>query len=649
VGSKGSGHDARELPLRRGGFDPRKLGRLALLLLLLAAETATGQEPPRIHSITFSGNAHIDSGDLRSTMRLRGPAWWRPFSTPRFPGADFLAGDLNAIIRRYHDEGFPHAQIADAVVRYNAAGDAVDIQITIDEGPFVRVSGIRFSGVDPKDVPKILQRLSLSKGEPLSASRLESDQLAIQRYFEDKGHALVETVREIRFQGDKAEVIFRVTPGPKVRVGSIVVDPMEKTREVLVRQEIALKPGDLLTPRRLLESRRRLLDTQIFRSVRVRPEFPDSTGSTAVVHITAREGKASWVGAGAGYSSADQLRFLTDWGIRNISGLGRRMTENAALYYSLDPQFRDGGINFKEGLIQLEYLEPRIRGTRTRATVGGYLRWLQENTFQERILGYSFGLRREIRLSSRASVAIENRDVTTLGADVPRYTTRSVRLDYSNDLRDNPLDPTRGRFFQPHADYAGGLLGGTNQFGRLSVVYQGYARPLGPLILAGRIRLGYIEPLSGVVGAGEQTPANLRVARIPWEERFRLGGGTTIRGYAEDDVGRHNAQGEPIGGLAMLLGNVEVRLPVVWIIRLGVFLDLGNVWADAREITVRRFTRGLENGEPDPRDVYYGAGAGLRFTTPVGPLRFDYGYKLGTIREPGQGRAELHVALGQAF
>jgi len=141
----------------------------------------------------------------------------------------------------------------------------------------------------------------------------------------------------------------------------------------------------------------------------------------------------------------------------------------------------------------------------------------------------------------------------------------------------------------------------------------------------------------------------LSLSRVPWEERFRVGGGTTIRGYGEDLVGRRNEAGRAIGGRVLLLANVELRFPVFSIVQGAVFLDGGNVWADPAEFKLAAFSRGLSNGSHSPLHVAYGAGGGIRVLTPVGPFRVDYGVKVGSGRAPGEGRGSIHVALGQAF
>lgn len=628
------------------------LAVLCSLLIGSAALALEVGEAPVIAEIRFEGNEHLDDGALRSVMRLREPSLLRPLSTPRFPGADFLASDLNAIVQRYRDEGFPFARVTDALVRYDEKGEQVTLEITIDEGPLVRIGSIELRGVEGEAARDLRERIRDEPGSRLRDDRLEQTRQSIEGYFKDRGHALVRTEEELHFYGQQADVIYRCFPGPQVRVDSIFVEPLVRTRRGTVVRELTLEPGDLLTPKGLLESRRRLLDTGIFHSVRVQPEIADSTAGRANLRVTARERKKGWVGAGAGFSSADQLRFLAEWGLRNLGGHGRRISWNGELYYSLDPDFRAPGASFQEGLARVDYLEPRVFHTRNRATLSTYLQWLQEESFHERIVGYSFGLFREISLATRLSTAIETREVWTTEAGVrPRHTTRFVRFDAVNDRRDNPFNASIGRYLQGQVEYAGGLLGGTNEFGRISLGWHGYTSRRN-WVLAGRVRAGFIEPFSNAitrVAESPSTPESLRVARVPWEERFRLGGSNTIRGYAENEVGLLNERHEAIGGLSMVLANAEVRFPLFWIVQAGLFFDAGNVWADPERFSFERVIDGITESDYDPFNLFYGAGGGLRFLTPVGPLRADYGFKLGSGREPGQNAGELHVALGQAF
>lgn len=640
----GSGH-------RSLGLIPRVVGP-ALLLLVFAGVARGGAEEgkaPRLGAIRFTGNRHLADGQLRSVMRLRQPTWWQPFTTPRYAGSDYLVGDLRMVEERYRAEGFPFARVSDAEVRYNGSGDEVRITVTVDEGPRILLAGVRRRGLPEAWERDLASGTRLSRGMPLSWPAILAERDRVSAFCSDQGFSLGRTELSVRFAADTAEVVIDADPGQRVLVDSVKISGITRTRERAVQRELQLRPGDPITARGLLDSRQRLLDTGLFTRVRMVPQIPDSSRPAAHLAVDLEERKPAWTGVGAGYTSSDQVRLLGEWGLRNLNGMGRRLTVAGKVYYSLDPRYRQGGANLREALIQADLLEPWPLGMRLQGIVSPYVRWLREEGFEQRFIAYDLALRRELSRWARASVGLQTKHVFTTQKGVqPQYTTRFVNLDLADDRRDNVFDPSRGRFVQSRGEYAGGLLGGSSQFARLTLNWQDYRSPQPGWVVAARVRVGGIDPLGGGPVAGTAADT-LRLSRIPWEERFRLGGGNTIRGYDEGKVGRRDEFGRAIGGLAMALVSCEIRFPLVSIVQGALFVDAGNVWADPKDFTLASFARGFSERYYNPLNAAWGIGGGLRVKTPVGPFRFDYGFKVGSGRGPGDSAGNLHVALGQAY
>ena len=234
--------------------------------------------------------------------------------------------------------------------------------------------------------------------------------------------------------------------------------------------------------------------------------------------------------------------------------------------------------------------------------------------------------------------------VTTEDLDVAAaYDTRFLSLSYLVDSRDFILDPHRGRFVQVVGEYAGGFLGGMATFTRWTGNYTSYV-PLGRRFTwAYRLRGGYMIPINMSVAEAASLPELLG-------ERFRAGGATTVRGYSQESLGPYSADdpNQDLGGLALILLNAELRMALFARVGAAVFIDAGNVWSDYRQIKLSRFGHAWRREPYSELDVAYSIGCGLRFRTPVGPLRLDYGFKVGRDRHRDD-RGEWHLSLGQAY
>jgi outer membrane protein insertion porin family len=235
------------------------------------------------------------------------------------------------------------------------------------------------------------------------------------------------------------------------------------------------------------------------------------------------------------------------------------------------------------------------------------------------------------------------------------YQTRLISGWVERDTRNAFFDPTRGSYQNGLIQFAGGALGGNNGFLKGTVGnirFRGL--PIGSWILATRVQVGYIIPSDkDTTVAGK--PITSRVELIPLEDRYLLGGANSVRGYAQDGLdgqtGTSLAAGGTAGegGLAQLLVNIEVRVPLFW--RLGAvgFLDAGNVWQDRKAITWERFVPHGSRRDVESEDLRYSYGLGIRLGTPVGPFRIDYARKWNQPESNEEGRDRWHVAIGHAF
>jgi outer membrane protein insertion porin family len=633
-------------------------GGVTIALLLIMAALAAGlcgavgnEAIPSIEKIEFSGNRHIPDGAIRGAMRLQQPVLWNPFRNTPYAGPDFLTQDLYRIVQLYRDHGYPLAAIEKAEVRYNKKEDRVRIAIEIAEGPLIPVRKISIVGCDPSLVRRVREKIDASPGNPLHRGKLDASRGAVLAVLGESGYIAAGVYNDGTLQGDSAHVVFRIRQGPQYRMRAVVVDSaggiLGATKRKVILREVTLKPGTVFRASQIVNTQERILKTQIFRTVRV-TAAPDSTGLPyADVRITAHTRNSGWYGFGAGYSSNSQVDLTGEWGNRNIAGVARSLTATAEGDFSLLREFGGSGLPLKSVLGRISYTEPWIFGTRiTSATNLSHKYERQPGLrFNQDITDLSESIRRSLGRWSTGEVTLHNEWIRSSDPTIlqTKYLTRKLSSTIDEDRRDNILDPKRGSYSQVFSEYAGGALGGRYQFGGWTVLYSWYIPIQRKVTFAARAKGGWIVPIGGRASAD-----SLPAIRIPFEERFLLGGGTTVRGYQENSLGRMR-NGDAIGGVAMFLGNVEMRFPIVSIVSGAAFLDAGNVWGDRHEISIKGFRDGLRSGQHDPMNVAYGFGGGLRINTPVGPFRLDYGTKLGSGRAEGESRGQLHLSLGQAF
>jgi outer membrane protein insertion porin family len=226
--------------------------------------------------------------------------------------------------------------------------------------------------------------------------------------------------------------------------------------------------------------------------------------------------------------------------------------------------------------------------------------------------------------------------------------SRLIASTFSHDTRDFILDPRRGGYRDMRAELAGGFLGGDNDFYTLNTSLQKYWSTKGKIVLALRARVGFAD----AYGASSERG-------VPVENRYFTGGGNSVRGYKENSLGPEEpvttAEGEPstvvVGGRLLLVGNAEARVPIPFLSRYrfsgAFFLDGGNVWRSLGSVDLEDFRFTAPRPEVTDKDFRYSVGFGIRYNTPVGPIRLDFGIPIKRDETDRLGR--FHMSLGQIF
>jgi outer membrane protein insertion porin family len=531
---------------------------------------------------------------------------------------DVLEEDLRAIRNLYFDQGYIGVQIAEPRIRLSALAETAEILIEIDEGPRFTVESVEF----PPDLgfaeADLRSWAGLAAGDLYSPAALLRAESGLRAGIDRQGYPQASVRASVEVGEDRVRVGFRVDRGEKMRVGEIVISGNRQTLDRVMRREMELAPGDLLSRERLLRAQHRLYRLGVFSSVNVAHEaMDDGDPGLQRVRVEVREAKPLGMSVGIGYDTerGPQGSFSTSHD--NLFGHVRTL----GIQLFLSDTLRRA---------QIVAREPRLFGYKLPALVdystehrveAGYT--LDRDSVAFRVdrrlsptwkgyLRYNFQKQDLSDVSDPTAPEDEKLENLKLG---------DVGVALVQDLRDDPLMTTRGTYFLVGGNWFSKVLFSDsnfikgNAFGNATLTFGNRAT------FATSVRISLGSPY------GE-------TAEIPISERFFAGGQSTIRGFGLDEVGPKNPEtGRPLGGEARLILNQEFRFPLWGRFRGVLFYDAGNVYRKLSDL--------------DPFDLRHVLGIGARFNAPFGPVRAEYGWKMD--RERGESAGEFHFAIGAVF
>lgn len=607
--------------------------------------------------VRFTGNEAFDSDELQSLMQTT-PKKLLARGSGRLVDA-WLEEDMRNLRSYYALAGYVDTSVGPPAVSEPEPGKLV-VAVPVEEGRRRTVADLELTGVEALGEKRLLADLPLEAGGPFHPQLLEETLDEVRARYQDAGYAATQVSASESWNPEHSLVAVRldVLEGPRTVVDRVIVRGYERSRPDFVRRASGLRPGEPVTRRRLLEAQRNLYSLGAFSRVEVSlvPGTPYESRRDVMVRI--QEGKRHRLTYGAGWDSQDGPRGLFGYSQGNLFGLG--VTARLDLRASA---------NQKQGRFLLR--QPSV--SRFRLPVTYSLFGIEEN--RESFDSLRYGAQVDVSrfgddwragfLSGYRRVELDERSVQPLDLDrdLQSVDVLSFTPSYFVDRRDDPVEPTRGWSSNITLETATPQLGGEAAFFKL-FTQQTRLLGLGRLgVLAGSLRLGAIEP-----GGGSQIDDGLLdplpSAKIPISERFFAGGQASHRAYGRDELGRLDESvllcpshvvveedgtltgvcgeepppGDPgrlvsVGGNGLLLVNLDYRFPIAGAFGGTVFADYGNVWADWRDI--------------DPAEGKLGLGVGVRYRSPVGPIRFEVAWKLD--REDLEDPYEIFLSLGNPF
>ena len=583
-----------------------------------------------VSEVLFRGNRLYTAQDLLKSIQIQ-PARFLQKSAYSVTKLD---SDVEALQSRYRSAGYLNAVVVPLVEPLQGA-EKLRIIFEIEEGvqALTRSVKIEMTHSDGKTVEvetpsegnpslgAVLMRLK--KGQPYSPSIAEHDRQIILAAYSDAGYLQPEVT--YRAEGPDAEqkyaVEFQIKEGVCSRVDNVIVLGQNRTRESVIDRRIKLKPDDPLSLGKMLETQQGLYSTGVFELVRVTPQNPEGNALYQNVLVRVQEARPVTVRYGFGYQEREKVRGILALSDLNLLGLGRRV----------DLSLRGSAIE-QAGVLSFQQPQVRFLPVDSYLTFSGSKK--QEVSFDVRRVDGAYQYSRSINdhtwglLRYRfTNVLVSNASADLIREETPRNLS-TVSAIYVNDTRDNYLDPEKGFFTSTDLSITSKLprrlLPGGHYFS-LFTQNSYYRRLTGPLLMASSLRFGILHPF-----AGDRS--------IPISERFFAGGGSTLRGFDTDLAGPLGLNNEPIGGNALLIGNLELRVPLVSRLELAAFYDGGNVFTSVSAIRLS--------------DVSHTVGIGLRVKTPFGPIRVDYGINLNLsaqLRSLGYKQGHFFLTIGPPF
>lgn len=569
-----------------------------------------------IRDITFTGRHAFSETRLKELIQLEEEAFW---TESRYTERA-IEEDTAALTAFYRKEGFQNARVS-SKTEWDPSKRFATIQFNIDEGVRTRVDAVEIEGNQAFSSEELKKRLSIQSQAPYHDSTVKEGARQLLSAYSKAGYLDAEVIPSVRFSEDRTAAVLRyhVTEGDQIRFGDIELRGNLQTRDPVLLRELLIKKGEPYDPEKLLRSQRELYRTGHFSVVHFDPIRSPEDPTIQDVRLTVVERPSVALEFGFGYADRERLSGFFEIANRNLFGTGREISARAQAS-RIEKKY---ALNYKEPWMFSQKIDARL--------AAAYLD-LKEEAFDLKTTSGTVGFDKSFSDTIKASLLYqyEHNDIANVdpaavrtAEDIGRVRIASINPSIIRDTRDDPFNPRGGSVNGIAFRNAARMLGSEAQLFKVTLQSSWY-HTLGPRFVFA------FSTRAGVANRFGETDL------VPLPERFFLGGRSTVRGYEQDRLGIEGAtlsQGEPIGGNAMLVFNEELRIALPRSLGLVFFFDHGNVWPEYRDVSFS--------------EIKSTTGIGLRYNTPIGPLRVDWGYKLN--REAEEDPWAFHFTLGHAF
>jgi len=571
-----------------------------------------------VKSITFEGNEAYSSKELKNMMSSSEYTIFSFFSDSGMLKREQLKQDLQKLNAYYFNNGFINSQVGEPEITHDEKG--IYIKIKIKEGKRFKFGKIEISGdslIKPR--PELLQALKIKEGNNYDRESLSKDIDFLTQACNDEGYAIADVNPKvnIREKEQLVDIDFQLKKGELVYINRINITGNAVTRDKVIRRQLEVVEGNLYSSSKLKNSYGNLNRLRYFEEVDFQTEKkPDKNEMD--INIRVKEKNTGMFMVGAGYSATEQAIIMAQIVQQNFLGYGQILSLKASLGSTTN--------NY-----ELSFTEPWLLDLPlwSQITIWKYKRDYDSYSLDTEGAGFTLGYPIWEKINAYAGYNFTINNIENINYDTAtsyimdqagQRIASSVTLSLGRDTTDDNIFPTKGTKTSISVQHAGTPLGGDTKFTKYSAGATAYYPLFWDMVFGAKGRIGYLQNNDD------------SDSRIPINERYVLGGINSLRGLRYVGI-RNSGSSDVLGGTSMLVFNFELVFPFIKDAGMKgvVFFDAGNTWDGGYYLDDLRQTVGL----------------GLRWYSPIGPLRIEYGYVLNRkgLNDDAMGRWEFTIGM----
>ena len=583
-----------------------------------------------IRKITFKGNKQFSSSELKEKISFAQSTWIsQKLMKKKVTYYSESAYEMNVeeLKHFYQTEGFLDMKVGEPVVKLKGKKKKVELTFTITENSPVIIDDIAFTLINQDNTREEFSTTGLLKRKTITAqagsrfrdNAVMEDKEMISQHLVNRGYAYTEVTPSISVDTveNKASVLWEIKRGPRGYFGDVSISGAGRTPEKIIRKQLAIKQGDVYSRSKLNQSQQQIYQLGTYRVATVKAQLSRELKDTIPVQISLRESPRTLTRVGVGYGREDQIRGYVDFTILNFPGGARRL--NLFMKHSAIEPYR----------FEATMTQPAVFGPNSTLSLSPFVKKVKEPSYE--LFNYGANLMLSQRFTQYISgslnpyyeqvdldtTSIANRMVSGV-VPVKNYSKSGVAVGLIFNSSRPQFDPATGWSIALNMKKNTSLFNGKYPFFKYIFEVKNYQRINYSVVMASKIKIGSII-------------SQEKNGMIPVEERFFAGGSRSIRGWARQGLGPISIDGIPMGGNSMMEICLEPRIKVYGPLSLVVFTDIGNVWEQSNNFPLN--------------DLRMSAGAGIRFSTPIGPIGIDFARPVWDADKKWQ----FHLNIGNSF